>query len=100
MFSLAPRLSYFYDRLHPLGLPSPFTISSLRTLASDVCAGPDSPSWARFEGNDVALKELAGRPESCLDLTFCWSLLSLGYELEGTREVWMGKQVGGVELGW
>lgn len=94
------RLSYFYDRIAPLGLSSPFSISSLRQLTTDVCAGRDSPSWARFKGNSEAHEELSDRPEYCLDLTFMYSLLSLGYELEEERQVWMGKKVGDVELGW
>ncbi|GAA5988641.1 hypothetical protein JCM11641_005191 [Rhodosporidiobolus odoratus] len=93
-------LSYFYDRIAPLGLTSPFTLSSLKTLTSDVCAGPSSPRWSRFEGNQEAKVELEDRPEYCLDLTFMYSLLSLGYELEEERMVWMGKKVGDVELGW
>ncbi|TNY23053.1 nucleoside phosphatase family-domain-containing protein [Rhodotorula diobovata] len=93
-------LSYFYDRIAPLGLSSPFSISSLRQLTTDVCAGRDSPSWARFKGNSEAHEELSDRPEYCLDLTFMYSLLSLGYELEEERQVWMGKKVGDVELGW
>ena len=83
-----------------MGLESPFLISDLRKLTSDVCAGRDSPKWARFKKNPEALKELTGRPEYCLDLTFMYSLLSLGYELEDEREIWIGKQVGDVELGW
>ncbi|GAA5914989.1 hypothetical protein JCM6882_001952 [Rhodosporidiobolus microsporus] len=93
-------LSYFYDRIAPLGLPSPFSISALRQLTADVCAGKDSPSWSRFKGNKEAMDELSDRPEYCLDLTFMYSLLSLGYELEEERQVWMGKKVGDVELGW
>ncbi|ORY77250.1 nucleoside phosphatase family-domain-containing protein [Leucosporidium creatinivorum] len=93
-------LSYFYDRIAPLGLTSPFSISSLRTLTSNVCAGRSSPTWSRFKGNAEAKHELDDRPEYCLDLTFMLSLLSLGYELEEERMVWMGKQVNGVELGW
>lgn len=46
------------------------------------------------------MAELSDRPEYCLDLTFMYSLLSLGYELDEEREVWMGKKVEGVELGW
>lgn len=46
------------------------------------------------------MEELSDRPEYCLDLTFMYSLLSLGYELEEERQVWMGKKVGDVELGW
>lgn len=93
-------LSYFYDRIAPLGLTSPFAISSLRKLTSDVCAGRDSPKWARFKNNKEAMAELSDRPEYCLDLTFMYSLLSLGYELEDEREIWIGKKVGDVELGW
>ena len=94
------RLSYFYDRIAPLGLVSPFRISDLRQLTSDVCGGPKSKGWARFKGNKEATNELDGRPESCLDLTFQYSLLSLGYELDDERQIWMGKKVAGVELGW
>lgn len=83
-----------------MGLPSPFKISALRTLTEDVCAGPKSPTWTRFKGNKEGLAELADRPEYCLDLTFMYSLLSLGYELDEEREIWMGKKVDGVELGW
>ncbi|GAA5876106.1 hypothetical protein JCM8547_002638 [Rhodosporidiobolus lusitaniae] len=93
-------LSYFYDRIAPLGLTSPFSISSLRKLTHDVCEGKSSPSWSRFKGNKEAMDELSDRPEYCLDLTFMYSLLSLGYELEEERQVWMGKKVGDVELGW
>ncbi|GAA6048312.1 hypothetical protein JCM3770_000943 [Rhodotorula araucariae] len=93
-------LSYFYDRIAPLGLTSPFSISALRQLTADVCAGRDSPSWSRFKNNEEAMDELSDRPEYCLDLTFMYSLLSLGYELEEERQVWMGKKVGDVELGW
>ncbi|GAA6017068.1 hypothetical protein JCM10207_001475 [Rhodosporidiobolus poonsookiae] len=93
-------LSYFYDRIAPLGLTSPFSISALRQLTSDVCAGKNSPKWSRFKGNKEAMAELSDRPEYCLDLTFMYSLLSLGYELEEERQVWMGKKVGDVELGW
>lgn len=94
------RLSYFYDRIAPLGLPSPFLISDLRKLTSDVCHGPKSKEWGRFKGSKEALDELSDRPEYCLDLTFQYSLLSLGYELDDEREIWMGKKVAGVELGW
>lgn len=46
------------------------------------------------------MTELSDRPEYCLDLTFMYSLLSLGYELEEEREIYIGKKVAGVELGW
>lgn len=46
------------------------------------------------------VKELEDRGESCLDFTFMLSLLSFGYELEEEREIFIGKKVKGVELGW
>lgn len=99
-------LSYFYDRLHPLGLtnsssPS-FTIAQLASLARDVCSSPST--WpGRFPPAlyPEALKELYDRPESCLDLTYLYSLLSLGYELSGDSvQVRTEKKLGGIELGW
>lgn len=94
-------LSYFYDRIVPLGLgrdSAPFTIGDLRKLSTDVCAG--SKGWSRFKGNKEAMAELEDRPEYCLDLSFMYSLLSLGYELAEERELVTGKKINDVELGW
>ena len=95
-------LSYFYDRLHPL-LPQseskPIYISSIAALARTVCEG--RASWADNWGSDAELMgELEGRPEWCLDLTFMHALLRLGYEFGDGREVMVGKQIEGTELGW
>jgi len=46
------------------------------------------------------MEELAGRPEWCLDLTFMYGLLRLGYEFEDAREVVVEKKVADTELGW
>ena len=46
------------------------------------------------------MEELEGRPEWCLDLTFMHGLLRLGYEFGDEREVVLGKQIDGTELGW
>jgi len=95
-------LSYFYDRINPLLSPSdplPLTIASLASLATDVCLG--QPSWEkRWAGNQLALEELAGRPEYCLDLTFMYTMLRLGYEFDDGRTVEIGKRIDGTELGW
>ena len=94
-------LSYFYDRLSPF-VPSskPLTVSTFAELAHDVCLGRSN--WVKQPwGKDQALmKELEGRPEWCLDLTFMHALLQLGYEFQDTREVKMEKKVKGTELGW
>ncbi|KDN41227.1 nucleoside phosphatase GDA1/CD39 [Tilletiaria anomala UBC 951] len=102
-FAEAPivALSYFYDRLVPLGLESTFTVAELASLAKDVCKAPST--WAtRFPASKYpeALKELEGRPETCLDLTFMHSLLSLGYELDDSRTVTVAKKLADTELGW
>jgi len=106
-------LSYFYDRIQPLlpqpplsashpsssSPPPPLTVSSLADLATDVCLG--RASWERRWADDqVAMEELSGRPEYCLDLTYMHALLRLGYEFEDSRGVEIGKQVDGTELGW
>lgn len=105
-------LSYFYDRIVPLGLgkkDAPFTISDLRQLSEDVCAGPhpsgtstssSTRGWTRFKDSLEAMAELEDRPEYCLDLSFMYSLLSLGYELSPERELVTGKKINDIELGW
>ena len=98
-------LSYFYDRLNPFvattanPLKAPLHVSTFGDLAKTVCQGPKA--WKEHWGSDKALmEELEGRPEWCLDLTFMHALLRLGYELGGDREIELGKQIDGTELGW
>ena len=99
-------LSYFYDRIKPLLPPSDpsspppaLTVSSLEDLAKDVCLG--QPAWEeRWAGNQLAMEELADRPEYCLDLTYMYVLLRTGYEFDDERAVEIGKQIDGTELGW
>ncbi|KAI0695295.1 nucleoside phosphatase family-domain-containing protein [Cytidiella melzeri] len=95
-------LSYFFDRLGPL-LPSPLTepikVSTLEKLSKTLCEGKSS--WTKQWGSDKKLMdELEDRPEWCLDMTFMHALLRLGYEFDEAREVEIGKQIGGTELGW
>ena len=98
-------LSYFYDRLQPFLDASPElakgspSVATFAALAQQVCLG--KPSWTQHWGANAALmEELEGRPEWCLDLTFMHALLRLGYELDGAREVQVGKKIEGTELGW
>jgi len=98
-------LSYFYDRIFPLVevsedemLPS-FSIGRIAELAEIVCQGKDS--WnTHFAHNIRAMEELNDRPEYCLDLTFMYTLLRLGYEFEDNRSVTIAKQIENTELGW
>ncbi|KAG6916178.1 hypothetical protein DXG01_008108 [Tephrocybe rancida] len=101
-------LSYFYDRLAPL-LPSPpasspdtpitLNISTIASTARKVCEGRSA--WLEAWGTHTkVMAELQGRPEYCLDLTFMYGLLRLGYEFDETREVNIAKKVDGTELGW
>lgn len=98
-FKTAPiiALSYFYDRLEPLGLGPKFKISDLEAIAQRACAY----SKTNTQGfSDKAIAELEDRPETCLDLSFMHGLLSLGYELGSDREISIAKKLGGTELGW
>ena len=90
--------SYFYDRTFPLGMPESFTLNELKDLAHRVCQGEDS--WDIFHSVEGAMKELKGRPESCLDLNFMFALLHTGYEMPIDREVKIAKKIKGNELGW
>ncbi|KAI3620395.1 hypothetical protein CBS9595_002362 [Malassezia furfur] len=94
-------LSYFYDRISPLGLGPTFTIGELQTLAERVCAPPEQ--WATFRSpqfSPEALEELKNRPDYCLDLTFMHTLFRLGYELDDRRTVTLAKKIADFELGW
>lgn len=94
-------LSYFYDRIAPLGLGPTFTLAQLKNLAERVCSPPTQ--WARFTDRPFsadALKELHSRPDYCLDLTYMYVLFSLGYELNDARHITLAKTIGKVELGW
>ena len=90
--------SYFYDRTQSLGMPESFTIGELWDLTSKVCDGESN--WGTFEGVDGAIKDLKGRPEHCLDLSFMVALLHTGYEMPLDREVRIAKKIKGNELGW
>ncbi|KAJ7704696.1 nucleoside phosphatase family-domain-containing protein [Mycena olivaceomarginata] len=107
-------LSYFYDRVAPLVDPAPeahkggvkeettevtATVDAIADLARVVCGGRDAwlPRWG---AHTALMKELEGRPEWCLDLTFMHGLLRTGYEFDGDREVLFGKKIAGTELGW
>ena len=101
-------LSYFTDRLQPFVLAglvgssksgNTIPIREIATLAERVCLG--EKSWVKHFGTSQAvMDELEDRPETCLDLTFMYSLLRLGYEFEDGRSVRLEKKIDGVELGW
>jgi guanosine-diphosphatase len=99
-------LSYFYDRLHPLlrarmqsTQSRTLTVAEIARTARRVCAG--RAAWGAHWGDDAdALFELGDRPEYCLDLTFQYALLRLGYEFADEREVRIEKKVDDTELGW
>ncbi|KAI3487979.1 hypothetical protein L1887_48062 [Cichorium endivia] len=55
---------------------------------------------ARRASARVRSKSSRTDPETCLDLSFMHGLLSLGYELEQSREISVAKKLGGTELGW
>jgi guanosine-diphosphatase len=89
-------VSYFYDRIEPLGIPEDFSLSDLRDLTDAVCAG-NIEKFAHLPG---ALKELKKNPHYCMDLTFIYGLLHIGYEIPLEREMKIAKKIKGVETGW
>jgi guanosine-diphosphatase len=90
--------SYFYDRLHPLGMPDSFTLREMMDTTAKVCGGESS--WDVFMSFEEAKAELSDRPEYCLDLNFMMALLHTGYELPLDREVKTAKKIKNNELGW
>jgi guanosine-diphosphatase len=88
--------SYFYDRIFPLGVPSKFPLSHIKTLADQVCQGP--ATWETSFPN--SLDELYDRPEYCLDLSFMFAMLHHGYEIPLDRELTIAKRIGKNQLGW
>jgi guanosine-diphosphatase len=94
-------LSYFYDRLAPLFPPNtPITVSTIASTAQDICKGRETWLTKPWGSDANLMKELEDRPEWCLDVTFMHALLRLGYEFQDSREVKIGKKIGGTELGW
>lgn len=93
-------LSYFYDRITPLGLGPRFTIKELGQLAERVCAPPSAWRSLVPKFSASALAELEQRADICLDLTYMHALLRLGYELDESRTITLAKQISDFELGW
>lgn len=91
-------ISYFYDRMISLGMPSTFTIEDMKYLANSVCSGPTY--WQDAFSLTDALKELKEEPEWCLDLNYMISLLSVGYEIPNNRQLHTAKKIDNKELGW
>ncbi|KAJ2928205.1 hypothetical protein H1R20_g8880, partial [Candolleomyces eurysporus] len=100
-------LSYFYDRLAPL-LPPPLsqskqkiTVETFADMARTICKGPEE--WKKvkhWKENPSLMEEIERRPEWCLDLTFMYSLLRIGYEFEEANKVDIGQKIANKELGW
>ncbi|KAG9292136.1 hypothetical protein G9A89_005280 [Geosiphon pyriformis] len=88
--------SYFYDRASPLGMPSEFSLRELRDLADKVCAS----NLNNFAHLPDAIKELNKNPHYCMDLTFIYELLHIGYEIPLERELKIAKKIKGIETGW
>ncbi|WBW72137.1 Golgi nucleoside-diphosphatase Gda1 [Schizosaccharomyces osmophilus] len=91
-------ISYFYDRMVDLGMPSTFTIEDMKFLADRVCSGPGS--WVDFLFLTNSLRALELEPEWCLDLNYMIALLSVGYEIPNNRQLHTAKKINGKELGW
>ncbi|EPX74949.1 guanosine-diphosphatase Gda1 [Schizosaccharomyces octosporus yFS286] len=91
-------ISYFYDRMVDLGMPSTFTIEDMKYLADRVCSGPNS--WVDAFSLTRSLSALQQEPEWCLDLNYMIALLSVGYEIPNQRQLHTAKKINNKELGW
>jgi guanosine-diphosphatase len=82
-----------------------FPVKKIGEMAKAVCRGRtawknfrfpysvQSQSLAKWGDFTAVMEELEGRPEYCLDLSFMYALLRLGYEFSEDREIRIGKQV-------
>ncbi|RHZ89161.1 hypothetical protein Glove_18g173 [Diversispora epigaea] len=88
--------SYFYDRVNPLGMPSEFSLKELRDLTDSICSG----NIEQFSHLPEAMKEIRKNPHYCMDLTFIYGLLHIGYEIPLERELKIAKKINDIETGW
>jgi guanosine-diphosphatase len=86
--------SYFFDKYaEPFAETSQFQVGSLKEAAASVCKA--NPT-VKPEGE----KELRKNPDWCIDLTFMYSLLSVGYGIPDDRHLKTAKKMDGIEIGW
>jgi guanosine-diphosphatase len=89
--------SYFFDLTQPLGMPLEFSVAELGALTTHVCDGTTGDALKHVPN---ALTTLQSAPDTCLDLTYAYSLLKTGYDMAPERLVKTAQKIGGVETGW
>ncbi|ORZ19874.1 nucleoside phosphatase GDA1/CD39 [Absidia repens] len=89
--------SYFFDLTQPLGMPLEFSVAEFGALTSHVCDGTADDLLKHVPG---AWTSLQSAPDTCLDLTYAYSLLKTGYDMAPERLVKTAQKIGGVETGW
>ncbi|CDK28592.1 unnamed protein product [Kuraishia capsulata CBS 1993] len=90
--------SYFYDRLHPLGMPSSFSLEEMKEMTKVICSG--SKHWESYLFDKNGIEHLEKEPQWCLDLSFMTSLLHTGYDIPLKRELKTADKISDNELGW
>jgi guanosine-diphosphatase len=85
--------SYFYDRLIPLGLKSPVTLSQIGQAASELCSATSS-------GTSLFSRLLQKNHEWCLDVVYIYALLAYAYKIDPETPIVVTKQIEGYEAGW
>jgi len=81
--------SYFYDRTTVLGMGLNPEIEDIAELARKVCNNK----------NEFADKT-KDDPYFCLDLTYLYTLLSYGYDIETDKKILLAKKINDIETGW
>lgn len=92
-------LSFFYDRIYPLGMLNPFTIKDLYSLTAQVCSG-DGKWQSSFGHLKGAVPSLRETPEWCLDLSYMCVLLHVGFGLSLDQMLITTDKIGDMEIGW
>ncbi|KAI9297608.1 nucleoside phosphatase GDA1/CD39 [Neoconidiobolus thromboides FSU 785] len=88
--------SFFYDRTQPFGLNEKFTVKEIKELAKRICNNDKE----YFEGNQVALDQLESKPYRCFDVTYLYTLLNTGFDIEDGRLIRTAKKIKNLETGW
>ncbi|KAG2180759.1 hypothetical protein INT44_003766 [Umbelopsis vinacea] len=88
--------SYFYDITQPLGMPTEFSVGSVREMAENICA----ENFSGIEHHPGAVEAVHANPNYCLELTYLHELLRSGYGIPDERMVKTAQKINDVETGW
>jgi guanosine-diphosphatase len=83
--------SYFYDRTEPLGLVGTVRPADIKSKAEKICSSSLTPAEKKL---------VQDNPDFCLDLSYIYGLLTVGYNISDNRPLAVTKKINGFETGW